>query len=449
MPDTMPKPDKMIKKLKEGKIPADEIDKIIDIWYVTNGEPEKEEAKDFDVPDKDQDEQAEPSDTESEPPVKPNPGPENPEDRNYSPEKNVDGSGGGTGSDPPCTPFFRPSVARMKRCETYNMIIPGGRDGYDMYISPPEIKKMKELDTRPEPKDPKNYVRFEGEVTLDLSDSIPTALFMPTVETHISDYELSDGGKVMFLVDGLDNVYVQALSGGYREGVTIKYTVWCKHSTYIDNLLYYYQDYDDKATLQDAYDWGVSVGHDYENALSSQFRRLVPDVLEVINPEYFKDMIDTLRDMPVPGMALDDKDDRMDRIRPKYNFKRVVEIIAGYTMSFGCSDIPKGDMVLASVKAREGACRHRALVFFVVGTTLGIPNRYCCSDCHAYSEVYFGNIKRWVGMDLGGCSPGKPEPPENEQTLIDKFRHYLLRLGWKEDEDRFKVAMKGAREVGQ
>jgi hypothetical protein len=127
------------------------------------------------------------------------------------------------------------------------------------------------------------------------------------------------------------------------------------------------------------------------------------------------------------------------------NFQRTMEVLAGYMTSFGCGVIPRGDMVTACIDSREGACRHRALAFMVCASVMGIPTRYCCSDCHAYVEVFFPNIKRWVGIDLGGCSPPQPEStlPTGED-LMTKFRNKLVAMGWHEDEDRFRIAIQGA-----
>jgi len=345
----------------------------------------------------------------------PEPKPQNPEDREYSPEGNVDESTGEVGTDPQCKPIFDPSVARMKRGETYNRWQPGGRDGYKGKIMPPTGQtriSLRDIEMQPEPGS--DMHKFSGKMDLKISSVTPTAVFMPSDETYFTDYNTSDGSDVKFLADNVNNVYVKALIGS-EHSVTLNYTVWCKWSPDIDNLLYYKRDWDNGMTLQDLYNAGKSINYDFNKSLATEFRKNVPELLRVINAEYFEDMITILDKMASPGYILDDNDSiakELAAVRSKYNYKRTMEILCGYMTSFGCGKIPigKSDMVMACVRSREGACRHRALAFFIVGATIGIPVNYCCSDCHAYIEVYFPNVKRWIGIDLGGCSPPQPEP---------------------------------------
>lgn len=442
--------------LDEGISPED-VEKLTQLYFNTtqDGAADHDEAMDADVPDKGPDEQAPPSDTESDPPMPSEPGPEDPDEDAYNPERNVDEEGGGVGSDPPCKPIFEPSVARMKRGKVYTMWLPGGADGYEARRSEKYNSRAGNVELSKAPVVDKNMKKFQGHADIRISPGTPTPLFMPTDEIIITDYNCNDGSEVIFWRNAVNMVYCQAKTGHERP-VTLNYTVYATHEPNIGNLRYYYQDYDDGMTVHDSYLSAADpeCDFDFTQAVDAAFRRNVPDALKIINEPYFQEFIDTISPMTVPGMPMTDGDKKaMEATRKKYNFKRFISVLAGHCMSYGCGDIPPGDMMLACARSREGACRNRAIVFMVVANTLGVPTRYVTSDCHAYVEVYFGNIKRWVGMDLGGCPPpqpkdanGNPIPRPSPDQILDKFRSKLLALGWKESEERFKVAMQGAQQ---
>jgi hypothetical protein len=456
-----PEIEDLMKDWKEAGLSQEVIDEMVDEIFREREEEEQrreeeeqpEEKKDGEPPEEPEepeDKDEPPVEEESEPPMPSEPGPEDPEDRAYSPERNVeDGGEGSTGSDPQCKPIFNPSVARMKRGETFDQWREGGQEGYEGVITDPNAV---EITLQTVPDGSLNMHKFEGKTDIKISSGGKTPLYMPSVETYITEYSISDGSNVKFYKDGLNNVYVKAQSGG-RRSVTLEYTVWCKWSDRISNLEYYYQEYDDDMTLYDAYTISKDAGYPFNKTLVTAFRRKVPRLLGIIDNDFFKDLIDALKPMSSPGLILDENEPKTKKLitaMKNTSFKRAVQILAGYMLSFGCGHIPEdGDMVVDCIESREGACRHRALTFFVCGTVIGIPTRYCCSDCHAYPEVYFGNLKRWVGMDLGGCSPTPPKPPEPKppEDILQSFKDKLIMMGWETTEDRFKKAVMAAQEA--
>jgi len=447
--------DELRQAWQDEGIPPEDIEKLTEIYYNTtqDGAEAHDDAMDADIPDKDEDEQSPPSDTESDPPMPSEPGPEDPDEDKYNPERNVDEDGGGVGTDPPCKPIFEPSVARMKRGKIYTMWVPGGPDGYEARRADKDNKRAETVGMYKGTIGP-NLVKFQGRTDIRVSPGTPTPLFMPTDEVVITDYSCNDGSELVFWRNAVNMVYCQARSGHERP-VTLNYTVYVMHESRIGNLRYYYQDYDDSMTVQDAYTSASDpeCGFDFDQCLDASFRRNVPDAMRVINETYFQEFITVLDGMTVPGMPVTDPDRKaMDDARKKYNLKRFISVLAGHCMSYGCGDIPKGDMMLACARSREGACRNRAVVFMVVANTVGIPTRYVTSDCHAYVEVYFGNIKRWVGMDLGGCPPPQPKDPDGNpipapgpDKVLDKFKSKLLAMGWKAGDDKYELAMLGAK----
>lgn len=450
----MTKQDDIIENLmldwKKAGFRQDQIDQFVnEIFSPTGKEPEPPEPTDEEE-DEEWDNDEIPIEKESDPPMPTNPGPEDPDDDSYDPERNVGGGGGGgAGSDPQCKPIFNPSVARMKRGKVYDRWIEGGQEGYDSRISRTK-RNLSPLDLQSIPDGALGMHKFDGKMDINVSPGKPTRLFMPSNETYISGYTTNDGSFLDFYTDGLAGVYAKSLSGSSKRSITLEYTVWCKWSPDIDNLLYYYQKYDNRTTLFDAYEHGKKIDYDYRSALVTRFRRYVPGLLKIIDDNYFGDMIKVLGNMSSPGLFLDEKERKekaLLKVMKQYKLKKVVQVLAGYMMSFGCADIPEdGDMVVDCIRSREGSCRHRALAFFVCGVVMGIPIRYCCSDCHAYPETYFGNLKRWVGMDLGGCSPPQPPPsePKPSKNIIEDFAKKLIMIGWKPDEDRYKHAIQAA-----
>jgi hypothetical protein len=338
----------------------------------------------------------------------------------------------------------------MKRGETYDRLMPGGGDGYICKITEFNAR-LRVVKVRPEPHGALNMHKFEGRTDVVISPDAPTALYMPTEEIYISGYRTSDDSGVEFMADGLNNVYVKALSGSVERSIMLEYTVWCKWSDAVDHLEYYHRDYDVNMNLQLAAEHGRDIGYRFNDSLPILFRKGVPGLLRRIDADYFGDMIKILKGMSSPGFVTDERSPvgkQLMETRQRYDFRKTMEILIGYMSGFGCGIIPKGDMVVACVDSMEGACRHRALAFFTIAVVLGIPVRYCCSDCHAYPEVYFGNVKRWVGIDLGGCPPPQPKGPQNApdepMDVMEIFKNKLRMMGWNEDEDRFKKAVEAA-----
>lgn len=89
----------------------------------------------------------------------------------------------------------------------------------------------------------------------------------------------------------------------------------------------------------------------------------------------------------------------------------VISRLGKHCASFDCGTIPPGNMVKETFFNKVGACRHRALDFFIVALRLGIVCRYAVSDCHAWPELFHPKKKVWIALDLGGCDPGGPRNP--------------------------------------
>ena len=385
----------------------------------------------------------------SNPPMPPVPKPKDPKDRKYKPEGNT-GGGGGVGPDPQCKQVFEPiGQERMKRGETSDMFNPGGPDGYEAGITKTDTET---IPLRKVPEGDK-YQLYTGRMDCEITMSTPTPIFMPDNGTYITAYkDVVKGTDVVFEKDGLDNVYVRAVSGGYRT-ITLDYSVYCKVQ---DNgqLLYYRQDYDGNMTVFDAYKAGKTIGFNSDKSVHPKFRRNVPKMLEIIDKDYFSELISELSKSPTPGMGVVAS---LDGVRMRYNFKDVITKIATYTLRWGCDKIPPsvpGDMLMSCITSRIGSCRHRALAFFIIANTIGIPTRYCASDCHAYVEVWFGNVNRWVGIDLGGCSPPQPEDKGGKggkdgekKSVVELLKESLMAKGWKEGEERLEIAIRKSTEM--
>ena len=446
-----PSPRDYAKALLDDGFTQEQVNKFLDNLFDDEKVPDKTDK----TPDNDDgdhwDKDDIPSEEQSDPPMDSKTEPKSPEDDSYSPERNVDEAGGTVGSDPQCKPIFNPTVARMKRGKTYEKWKVGGREGY-ISVSPPNTD-LRVLRLRDAPDSSGEYREFKGKMDVIVSTGGYTRIFMPTEESYIIGYSTTEPDcELEFYTDHLSNTFVRSKHRKYD--VTLQWTVFCKWSKEIGNLLYYYQDYDDDMTLHRLYE--LSEGyHNYNDSVVIQFRRLVPGLLRMIDEDYFGDLIDALERSSMPGMLLNRSEPAslayLGALK-KYNFRSTMQKLAGYMMSFGCNNIPEdGDMVVDCVSSREGSCRNRALAFFVIGNVIGIPTRYCCSDCHAYVEVYFPNVDRWIGMDLGGCPPPQPKGPQKKPkeqvNVLKKFEDNLLSMGWSKGEERFKIAINSATAV--
>lgn len=63
-----------------------------------------------------------------------------------------------------------------------------------------------------------------------------------------------------------------------------------------------------------------------------------------------------------------------------------------------------GESMFLAMRMRQGACRTRAAVFFIMATSCGIPCHYITNDCHAFVEIWVPGIG-WNIYNCGGCSP--------------------------------------------
>jgi hypothetical protein len=128
-------------------------------------------------------------------------------------------------------------------------------------------------------------------------------------------------------------------------------------------------------------------------------------------------------------------------------------------------EFDSGDNTFNPLLMKQGVCRHRASIFFVMATYFGVPCRYVANDCHAFVEVWIPDAG-WNIYDLGGCAPpsqgdddkpldpdskieeetpqmDKPTdddspPPKNDKNLlskqIDAIAKKLATEGWSEEQ---------------
>jgi len=399
------------------------------------GEGEGEEGDEGDPPD----DTTSDSDSESDSPMDDVLKPENSDDRSYEPEGNIQDddptSKPSVGNDPSCKQIFDPGVKRMKRGIAYNRLVLGGKEGYQFLITK-DKSDLHQIELKPELKT-SGLLEMKGDCTVQVESTEPTPLFMPTVEVNIGDYMTSDGTRLTFYRDRLNNVYVKS-NNSLVNKIKLQYNVYCDYLN--GNLEYYDLKFDAKFNLYDSYKDGQKIKFNFDLALDSVQRKKVSFILKHIDEKFFGEIIDK---------GLD------EQIRKNYSYQRVVEKLRLFFYNYGCSNIPgltyskgkliNGDMVLNGVwydgnSIKQGSCRHRAIGFFMCGNYLGIPTRYCCSDCHAYVEIWMPNLQKWRAIDLGGCDPESMK----KLAKMTKFKEGLTdKLKWKADEYRFKIAVEG------
>jgi hypothetical protein len=298
----------------------------------------------------------------------------------YSPEGNVDDTG--VSSDPPCktvfslvsTPDDTPlgsNLDRMKRRAVFTSVKPGRSEPYTLYVS--WSKYYEDLDVK---EAPENFMVFDGKIELDITGGVFTTVPTPSPKSLlVSEYSLTDNNtglaiKSKMQTDELGVWYITALED-IRTTATLAWRVACP-------------------LLSENY-WSPATG--------------LPNY-GLPQKQWFRDGLD--RSM---HSLADEMIDHLGIKRGKLG-DSVVKL-GRYCASFGCGRIPDGDMVWESFFNKVGACRHRALDFFIVALRRGIACRYVVSDCHAFVELFDPVKNIWIALDLGGCDPGGPRNPDD------------------------------------
>lgn len=98
-----------------------------------------------------------------------------------------------------------------------------------------------------------------------------------------------------------------------------------------------------------------------------------------------------------PAIGVAAKDERAQTL------VRLTEWFRGFEP--GEPPLASGDPLADLVLGRKGVCRHRALGFFVIARSLGIPVHYVMNEAHAFIEVWTplqSGRGGWQRVDLGG-----------------------------------------------
>ncbi len=98
-----------------------------------------------------------------------------------------------------------------------------------------------------------------------------------------------------------------------------------------------------------------------------------------------------------PAIGVAAKDERAQTL------VRLTEWFRGFEP--GEPPVASGDALADLVLGRKGVCRHRALGFFVIARSLGIPVHYVMNEAHAFIEVWTplqSGRGGWQRVDLGG-----------------------------------------------
>ena len=246
-----------------------------------------------------------------------------------------------------CIAIFDPYLGSKKRYNIFDRI----REDYTAYVSDRDFKQIKDGGNPA-------YV-FETELNVVSAEEGFIKIPSPSPDAWILDYSVEwDGAKpeIKFYKDGADNYYVWI--GGSGSG---------------------------KLRLKMATD---------EKYFSQNFPRISIDDL----PKYpIPENVRKKAMLVASRIGIDPNERRLDVV-----LNRLID----YFSSFKCGDIPESeDEYLAIALSQNGACRHRAMAFFITANSLGIPARLVTNECHAFVEVFVGD--GWRIIDLGGCDSSK------------------------------------------
>jgi len=255
--------------------------------------------------------------------------------------------------------------ARLHRHCAYNRLSDDGEFGYRFTISNPDLDTIT-------PKLSNHKIIYEGKGELQISSSEWTPIPVISPNSEFLGYSTSDGEDLEIAKDVLGNYYVRGNSGKF---IKMSYTLG------EDGKYHYLKKMDRKITLND-----VKTFCDSE-AVDSNLKSIMRPHVDGLN---------------------------IDTSKPLYEIlKQMEETFASCTccltdgskeslMALMMTGIPS-DILIDCFEFQRGAGRARAMAFYVTANIIGIPCRYCVSDCHCFVEVYDG--KNWWAIDLGDCLP--------------------------------------------
>jgi len=111
---------------------------------------------------------------------------------------------------------------------------------------------------------------------------------------------------------------------------------------------------------------------------------------------------------------LNSREGDMSELLMTDNAKEVLDVLIPYFSNFvdtnnlNLSTEGDYDVYQRIAMGKVGACRHRAMAFFITANALEIPTRYVYNDVHAFVEIYVSSNREllWKAIDLGGTGPG-------------------------------------------
>ncbi len=253
-----------------------------------------------------------------------------------------------------CYAYFNPYLASLVRISSLNAI----SEDYKAYLDAGSYEKLEVAGKVPE-----GYEVFDGDFYVLLTPQSYVRIPSVAPEQVIVGYSTEPAVELEFYRDSADNYYVL---GNHSGIVRLKLRVAAPS--------FYFSE-----TVPEGYH------------LRDVPKQLLPEVPENVR----KKAGIVAEELGLKG------EDRIDVI---------VNKLAAYFRSFGCGDIPSRDVepddYLAIALHKNGACRHRAMAFFVTANSLGVPTRYVSNDCHAFVEVFVPE-HGWLRLNLGGCGSGE------------------------------------------
>ncbi|UYM14466.1 AAA family ATPase [Endozoicomonas euniceicola] len=125
--------------------------------------------------------------------------------------------------------------------------------------------------------------------------------------------------------------------------------------------------------------------------------------------------------------------DELCHIKQQGSPSEQIRALVKWCQSFSYTENLPGsgaELILNTIRRKQGVCRHRALVFALLAGYLGIPTRIVRNDCHQYAEVSPDNGRHWYRVDLGG-GPREIIPPavSCRRSLINRVISPIVTIG--------------------
>lgn len=381
------------------------------------------------------------------------------ESEEYMPESGADDSGGGGGGgesseEPMCARFFyakkgKIPQARMKRCSSnnphgvYNQVI-WKQDTQEKvsYMNTSKIKNPIDVE-----KDRPGFFYWANiDIPANKQVMIPTI----TADNWVSSYTtLPENIHVDFFKDEVDQIFVLSPTN-----IRLKYTLGIP--VFIRDV--YMHGPGSKTRIRNIKISDMKNHKDYKKNIGK------------MSPEIYEEVKKILKKVSIPDVESDDLETWVSGMLKLFskewykNKNNPCNHMDGKKYPEIKREFDLGDNTFNPLLMKQGVCRHRASIFFVMATYFGIPCRYVGNDCHAFVEVWVPDIG-WNIYDLGGCAPpsqdddDKPldpdqkleeetpqmdqptddkKPPQKDKNLlskqIDAIAKKLSNEGWSEDD---------------